>query len=620
MKKLISILLIMLFAINTYSQRPINIDSLRKILSFLEVQKKTFANDTLKIKTWQELIIYHSMHTDSANYFIQKMLKLSEDIKWKRGIILSYLTKVEALKNSDFTEMQKILLKITPLAHELKQNDLLFECYNNWFVFYAYKGQHNLAIKYLNLAIPYALKSKQYFALANCYNNLGNSHGQLNNKKQAYLYLLKSLEIAQKYKQPLAEAFALNNIADALKDSLHLQKKMIAYLQRSEYLFAKLNRPVFVAQGWVFLGQIFYKNKEYTKALFQFKKAAKVYDDYKWTQVAYGDTINVDKNLYHSYKALKQYEKALVYLEKYHAFGDSSLKSEIKNKNDIQQAITEKELSQNAVVQLKTNELILQKRIQLYLLSGICLLLLLLFILLWYNRKLNGKNKDLIAKNEIIKDITYKIQTTEITALRAQMNPHFIFNCLNSIQLFTARNDPDKASEYLTKFSRLIRLVLDNSKTDKISLTNELETLKLYIEMESMRFRGKVKHEINIADDVDVTFIQIPPLLIQPFVENAIWHGLMHKEEGGTIKITITQPQENLLRVEVIDDGIGIEKAMEYKSKSATKHKSYGMKITADRIELINQLYKTNTNVQVVDVKNDKNEAIGTKVIIEIPI
>ena len=140
MKKLISILLIILFAINTYSQRPINIDSLRKTLSFLEVQKKTFTNDTLKIKTWKELGTYHSMHTDSANYFIQKMLKLSEEIKWKRGVVLSYLSEVDVLKNPDFDEMRKILLKITPLAHELKQNDLLFECYNNWFVFYAYKS------------------------------------------------------------------------------------------------------------------------------------------------------------------------------------------------------------------------------------------------------------------------------------------------------------------------------------------------------------------------------------------------------------------------------------------------------------------------------------------------
>ena len=298
----------------------------------------------------------------------------------------------------------------------------------------------------------------------------------------------------------------------------------------------------------------------------------------------------------------------------------TSLKQSLEN-----QKIVFKSQEQNGQIKaLKINDLNqqinFQNRTRNFLGFGIGLLSLLGISLLWYNRKLNGKNKDLVSKNEIIKDITYKIQTTEITALRAQMNPHFIFNCLNSIQLFTAQNDPDKASEYLTKFSRLIRLVLDNSKTDKISLTNELETLKLYIEMESMRFRGKLKHLIDIADDVDVSFIQIPPLLIQPFVENAIWHGLMHKEEGGTIKINITQPKENLLLVEVIDDGIGREKAIEYKSKSATKHKSYGMKITADRIELINQMYQTNTNVKVVDLKNNKNEVIGTKVIIEIPI
>lgn len=298
----------------------------------------------------------------------------------------------------------------------------------------------------------------------------------------------------------------------------------------------------------------------------------------------------------------------------------TSMKQSLEN----QKIVSKSQGQDGQIKRLKINDLnqqiVFQNRTRNYLGFGIGLLSLLGISLLWYNRKLDGKNKDLVAKNGIIKDITYKIQSTEITALRAQMNPHFIFNCLNSIQLFTAQNDPDKASEYLTKFSRLIRLVLDNSKTDKISLTNELETLKLYIEMESMRFRGKVKHEINIADDVDVYFIQIPPLLIQPFVENAIWHGLMHKEEGGTIKITITQPKENILLVEVVDNGIGREKAMEYKSKSATKHKSYGMKITADRIELINQMYQTNTNIKVMDVKNDKNEVIGTEVIIEIPI
>ena len=188
-------------------------------------------------------------------------------------------------------------------------------------------------------------------------------------------------------------------------------------------------------------------------------------------------------------------------------------------------------------------------------------------------------------------ELKQKISQTEITALRAQMNPHFIFNCLNSIQLFTAQNEADKASEYLSKFSRLIRLVLENSRSEKVTLENELETLRLYIEMEAMRFKGKVSYHINIAEGIDASYIQIPPLLVQPFVENAIWHGLMHKEEGGMVNVEVTQPNENLLHIEISDDGIGREKAAEFKSKSATINKSFGMKVTNERIEQIGRAH-----------------------------
>lgn len=213
-----------------------------------------------------------------------------------------------------------------------------------------------------------------------------------------------------------------------------------------------------------------------------------------------------------------------------------------------------------------------------------------------------------------------QIAQTEIAALRLQMNPHFIFNCLNSIQLYTAQNNTEKATDYLNKFSRLIRLVLENSRSEKVSLENELETLRLYMEMEAMRFRGKVNFSINIAQNVDKDSIQIPPLLLQPFVENAIWHGLMHKEEGGIIRIEVTQPHVHLLRFDITDDGVGREKAAEFKSKSATQNKSFGMKVTAERIELINQLYNTATQVQIIDLKNKQGEATGTKVVVEIPI
>ena len=213
-----------------------------------------------------------------------------------------------------------------------------------------------------------------------------------------------------------------------------------------------------------------------------------------------------------------------------------------------------------------------------------------------------------------------KLSQTEMAALRALMNPHFIFNCLNSIQYFTAQNDADKATDYLAKFSRLIRLVLENSKSDKVTLANELETLRLYIEMEAMRFPDKLHYQIQLADGIDAESIQIPPLLLQPFVENAIWHGLMHKDEGGLVQVAVAQPTEDRLHIEITDDGVGRQKAAEYKSKSATKNKSFGMKLTAERIQLINQLYNTQTQIRVDDLVDERGLAIGTRVTVEIPV
>ena len=233
------------------------------------------------------------------------------------------------------------------------------------------------------------------------------------------------------------------------------------------------------------------------------------------------------------------------------------------------------------------------------------------------------------AQNQLLEDerlqrltneFQQRIAQTEMAALRAQMNPHFIFNCLNSIQFFTAQNDAEKASDYLTKFSRLIRPVLENSKSERVTLTNELETLRLYMDMEAMRFGQKVQYLIEMADAVDADAIQIPPLLLQPYVENAIWHGLMHKDEGGQVRVLVTRPRPNHLRVAITDDGVGRAKAAEYKSKSATKSKSFGLQLTADRIALINQIYNTHTQVQVEDLTDPTGNPVGTRVVVEIPI
>ena len=328
--------------------------------------------------------------------------------------------------------------------------------------------------------------------------------------------------------------------------------------------------------------------------------------------------------MYRIHKGLNHPEKALFHLEQYTALLDSTLQTEIKSGRDMVQMQLNQEKQQLQISRLRVRELeqqqTVQNRTRLGLLGGMGLLTLLVGGVSFYNRKLKSQNQILEEKNNLVREVTQKIQMTEIAALRAQMNPHFIFNCLNSIQYFTAQNDADKASDYLTKFSRLIRLVLENSKSDKVTLANELETLRLYIEMEAMRFPDKLHYQIQLADGIDAESIQIPPLLLQPFVENAIWHGLMHKDEGGLVQVAVAQPTEDRLHIEITDDGVGRLKAAEYKSKSATKNKSFGMKLTAERIQLINQLYNTQTQISITDLTDAGGNATGTRVTVEIPV
>jgi ligand-binding sensor domain-containing protein/signal transduction histidine kinase len=213
-----------------------------------------------------------------------------------------------------------------------------------------------------------------------------------------------------------------------------------------------------------------------------------------------------------------------------------------------------------------------------------------------------------------------KIAETELAALRAQMNPHFIFNCLNSLNLYILENNIDLASDYLQRFSKLIRLVLENSRLERIPLSNEIEALRLYMLLESMRFKEKLQFSIEIDPEIDVEMVEIPPLLLQPFIENAIWHGLMHRVEGGSILLKISQLDDKIIHAEIIDNGIGRSAAALIKSKSATLQKSFGMKVTSERIAAINQIYHTATKVEVFDLVNNKGEACGTKVVVEIPI
>jgi ligand-binding sensor domain-containing protein len=234
--------------------------------------------------------------------------------------------------------------------------------------------------------------------------------------------------------------------------------------------------------------------------------------------------------------------------------------------------------------------------------------------------RLLRKEESLLREQEQQKaDFNKKLSEMEMQALRAQMNPHFIFNSLNSINRFILKNEAEAASDYLSKFSRLIRLILQNSNAPTVTLENELEALGLYLEMEALRFDNKFTFRIHCDQEVETEYIEIPPLIIQPYVENAIWHGLMHKQEGGHINIEIGQ-NEAMLLCSIEDDGVGRKRAGELKSKSATKKKSLGMQITAHRLELLNQVQGKQTTVEIVDLVDPGGEPCGTRVVLQIPV
>ena len=163
-------------------------------------------------------------------------------------------------------------------------------------------------------------------------------------------------------------------------------------------------------------------------------------------------------------------------------------------------------------------------------------------------------------------------------------------------------------------------MILDNSNSKTITLSNELEALRLYIEMESIRFEKKYHYTIKVDEGIQPDSVYVPPLIIQPYVENAIWHGLLHKDSEGTLSINICCKRDGILECIIEDDGVGREKAKELRSKTASTKKSLGMKLTEDRLSLLSQQAKEQATVMVEDKKNSSGEPTGTKVIIKIPV
>ena len=320
------------------------------------------------------------------------------------------------------------------------------------------------------------------------------------------------------------------------------------------------------------------------------------------------------------YKQFQKNDSAYFYLQQY-----TTLKDAVNNKqfmfrlsNYKKQDDFKKQLDQMALLD-KENKANAEKLKQASLLKSILIISLLIVALagfmIYKNLTLRSKNEKLKSNHE---QATLQQHATELEmqALRAQMNPHFIFNCLSSINSFILKNDTEAASDYLTKFSRLIRMVLSNSNKTFITLEDELDMLTLYLDMERLRFKNSFDYNITFTNSIDVGNVFIPPLLLQPFAENAIWHGLMHKQGPGKLELALCVENKTLTCI-ISDNGIGRSKAAMLKSKSAEKQKSMGIKITTERLAMLNLDIDEQNFFNVEDIKDDDGNDAGTRVILK---
>lgn len=207
-----------------------------------------------------------------------------------------------------------------------------------------------------------------------------------------------------------------------------------------------------------------------------------------------------------------------------------------------------------------------------------------------------------------------RVAESKLMALRMQMNPHFIFNSLNSINSLILHKETDHASTLLTKFSRLMRQILDNARTEWVSLESELNALRIYVELEQLRCGNRFEVIFQIDDTIDQNLIKVPPLITQPYVENAIWHGLLPKKEG-TLTLQINcQKEENKLIIEIIDNGIGREASKLSGRNPLTSHKVYGVNLIEERLHLMNEMYGVEGRITPTDLYDKSGLPAGTHV------
>jgi tetratricopeptide (TPR) repeat protein len=445
------------------------------------------------------------------------------------------------------------------------------------------------------------------YRIAYCYQTL-------ENYDSALAYFQKSTLVLDSLTKSAEEEVVSNNIAYAYIAKRDF-KKAINQLHISLEINKRKNDTVRMISTNELISETYADLGNYDKATQYGERALELLR--KSLNYNY-DIVKVARNLYHNYKAKKDYKNALKMFELY-----QEKSQDIQNK-EVGKNLLQKELEfsfEKKELLLKTeNEKLISKmkfdkerendrRYNLIIIFGS--LFVVLFISFYSVYKFQRQKAVIASQNSDL--FRQKM-------LLSQMNPHFIFNSINSIQNYVLNKNEDAAYNYLAKFSKLIRMVLNNSREDNITLDIEIETLALYVELEQLRFDNKFSYELKVSEHLNTFDIKIPAMLIQPYVENAILHGLMNlnEERNGKLVIEI-KTENNMLKVIVEDNGIGRERSKQFKKESI--HDPIAMKLTEERVEIINKLENAkNVKILITDLYDAQQKASGTRVELFLPL
>jgi len=622
-----------------YSQDSYKTDSLKNLLVIKE--------DTARLNVWAEIVFNYMkqkdlVSADSAlvkafNYAKEKNLEVPYRLKWANAEILHYhkegeaalaemkivIAKIQETNNmTDLAKAQNFLayiylnigkyndcietfLKSIELAKQNKIVSTLPESYSGLAYAYRYVGNVEEQRKQLILMADISLKENYTSYAADAYLRLGDIGMEIDsNFTYAIQQYQKCIGLRKQLNDSAAIAFTLLRLAWNHYLNKELDTALNQFFTSLEYSIP-INRLTSITNAYGNIGTIYRDKKEFEKAIQYYKKSIdyslKANDWYNLSWL-YKDISDMDKNQ-------GNYKSAYTNFVQHKRFSDSLGVS--KYSKGMAEARTRYETEKKEKdLEVLTLKLEKQKYFT-YGFAGLIVLVLTIGLLLFYQSKVNSKRK--------ISEMNHKISEITQKNLRQQMNPHFIFNTLNSIQYYMYQHDKISTNNYLTKFSSLMRKTLENSQHTSIPIKDEIDALELYLQLESIRFKEKFDYKINIDEDIDTFLYKIPTMLIQPYVENAICHGLINKDEKGFLKIDMKLEQD-FISCTIEDNGIGREAAQEIKKAKNGNHLSLGTKITESRLNLVNALYGNSMKIDYTDIKDNEGNPNGTRVVINIPI